>query len=303
MATTGRLSVPCEATNVVLRPRLRVAWLPPQSVSVASFQEGANGYTGTVDTQIRLNLPDTSYATATYLSPDPLVNATPIPNPQQVLIRFDNIIGSGAGQVPAGATIQAAVLELTSITADAQGAGGQFAPLLKAWDAADTWNTWADGISADGVEAATVPTVTLPAEGFGVTVQATKHDVEVTSAVQAWANGTLDDNGWVILPWDEGSNGWGFNSADSDPVDMRPQLRVYYTFVPSVKMLTPVWSPGSVQLPFAGAPDTSYYMLRAPELTGPWTTNGSAMTDGSGNATYTDPSPLAGKAFYRVYQP
>ena len=55
-----------------------------------------------------------------------LVNATPIPNPNQVLIRFDNIIGSGAGQVPAGATIHAAILELTSINADAQGAGGQF---------------------------------------------------------------------------------------------------------------------------------------------------------------------------------
>ena len=216
----GTAFSPCEATNITLRPRLRVGWLPP-SVTVASFQQGVNSYAGTVDTQVRLGAPDTDYSANTTLSPDPLVYATPIPNPNDVLIRFDNIIGTDAGQVTPGSTIYAAMLEVTSINADAQGAGGQFHRLLKSWEATNTWNGWVNGVSADGVEAAVSPTVTLPVEGFGVTVQPTKHNIELTADVQAWASGTAENDGWVILPWDEGSNGWAFNSADNVEVGMR----------------------------------------------------------------------------------
>jgi hypothetical protein len=295
----GTAFSPCETTNVVLRPRLRVGWLPP-SESVASFQQGTNGYTGTVDTQVRLVAPDTSFAANTTLSPDPLVSATPIPNPNHVLIRFDNIIGLGADQVPPGATIHAAILEVTSINADAQGAGGQFHRLLKTWNATDTWNIWVNGVSPDGVEAAVSPTVTLPTEGFGVTVQPTKHNIELTADVQAWASGTAANYGWVILPWDEGSNGWAFNSAEAALTGSQPLLRVYFTFN-RIVLKTPIVSPGSVQLPFTAQADGQYYMLRAPDITGPWTTNGSATVVG-GTATYTDHSPLAERAFYRVQQ-
>jgi hypothetical protein len=297
--TDGTAFSPCEETNVVLRPRLRVGWLPP-SESVASFQQGANGYTGEVDTQVRLVAPDTSYAANTTLSPDPLVSAAPIPNPNHVLVRFDNIVGLGADQVPPGATIHAAILELTSINADAQGAGAQFHRLLKTWNATDTWNIWVNGVSPDGIEAAVSPTVTLPVEGFGVTVQATKHNIEITGDVQAWASGTAANYGWAILPWDEGSNGWAFNSAEATLAGSQPLLRVYYTFN-RIVLQTPIVSPGSVQLPFTAQADGSYYVLRAPDITGPWTTNGTA-TVVSGAATYTDNVPLPDRAFYRVQQ-
>jgi len=297
--SNGTAYSPCEVTNILLRPRLRVGWLPA-SESVESFQQGANGYTGTVDTQVRLGMPDTSYATNATLSPDPLVYATPIPNPNDVLIRFDNIIGPGVGQVPPGATIHAAILELTSINADAQGAGGQFHRLLKTWNDTDTWNIWVNGVSPDGIEAAVLPTVTLPVAGFGVTVQPTKYNIELTADVQAWANGTAANYGWAIFPWDEGSNGWAFNSADNVATGMRPLLRVYYKFN-RIVLQTPVVSPTSVQLPFTAQEDGRYYVLRAPAITGPWTTNGTA-TVVSGTATYTDDNKLPGQAFYRVQQ-
>jgi hypothetical protein len=298
---------PCEATNILARPRLRVGWLPA-SVTAASFQEGTSGYAGTVDTQIRLADPDSTqnnYATYTVLSPDWLVAATPIPNPCQAMIRFDNIIGTGAGQVAPGSKIHAAILELTSINADAQGAGGQFYALLKPWADTNSWNDWVDGISADGIEAAASPTVTLPVEGFGETVQPTTHNVEITADVQAWSSGSLANNGWAVLPWVDGNNGWGFNSADNVEVNMRPLLRVYYDPAPGI--VGAVHNGSSVDLTVSGTVGKTYHVVRSGDLTTPtasWTELPGTATIGSGGtATFTDSSPLAGAAFYRVRDP
>jgi len=304
----GTAYSPCERPEIVLRPRLRVGWLPA-SVTAASFQEGTGSYSGTVDTQIRLADPDSTqnnYATYTVLSPDWLVAATPIPNPCQAMIRFDNIIGTGAGQLAPGSKIHAAILELTSINADAQGAGGQFYALLKPWFDTNSWNDWVDGIQADGVEAAASPTVTLPVDGFvGENVQPTKHNIELTADLQAWANGSLANNGWAILPWVDGNNGWGFNSADNVAVNMRPLLRVYYDPAPGI--VGAVHNGSSVDLTVSGTVGKTYHVVRSSNLTTPtssWTVlSGTVTIGGAGTGTFTDSSPLAGAAFYRVRDP
>lgn len=300
----GTAFSPCEATNVTLRPKLRVGWIPAAKTSVASFRDGTNGYTGQVDTMIRLTTPDTTFAANAILSPDAAVVAAPAVNPCHVLVRFDNIIGAGVSQIPAGATIHAAILDLTSITADAQGAGGTFNRLLQSWDPVTaTWNTWVNGISANNVEAVAIPTATLPVAGQGTSAeaQATRYNVELTADVQAWANGAAN-NGWAILPWPGGNNGWAFSSAEAT-FDWRPQLRVYFTAnaVNNLVMKMPVVSPGLVQVKFSGSPSTQYNIQRAPSVTGPWGGVGTATTDGSGNGTYNDNSPLPGSAFYRAY--
>src|SRR6185295_12789582 len=105
----GTAFSPGEATNLVDRPRLRVLWLPP-GVSTASFRQGVNGYTGTVDTRIRANAADTQFSTVTGVFVDWAVTGTS--DNEHVLIRFDNIIGNGASQIPAGATVHAAELDL-----------------------------------------------------------------------------------------------------------------------------------------------------------------------------------------------
>lgn len=298
----GTAFSPCEATNVLWRPRLRVGWIPAAKTSVAVFQQGSGGYAGTVDTQVRLVAPDTSYATATVLGPDPLSAATPIPNPNQVLLRFDNIIGSEPGQVPEYATIHAAVVEFTSISADAQGAGAQFHAMMKSWTDADTWNTLVNGLSNDGIEAAIQPTKTLPAEGFGEQVQPTRHTVELTADVQAWANGSMRNNGWALLPWPEGSNAWMFNSAEEPRVDTRPQLRVYYTASEVIKLGIPVHNGSRVELRFSGVSGNTYYVDRKGAIDGAWSQIGS-VTLSESNGAFTDNAPLAGSAFYRIRRP
>lgn len=296
----GTAFSPCEATNIVLRPRLRVGWLPT-STSVASFQQGVSGYTGTVDTQVRLAAPTTSFAANTVLAPDWLVNATPVPNQNQVLIRFDNIIGSGAGQVPAGSRIHAAILELTSINADAQGAGGQFHAVLKSWNAADTWNTWVNGVDTDGIEAAVAPTVTLPVAGLGETVQPTKHNIEITADVQAWASGVLANNGWAIMPWPNGNNGWAFNAADEARVDMHPLLRIYYSPAPVITSITR--GATSATLNLTGPASTGFTVWRSTTVNGTYVNIGTGAFTGGGTGTFLDNTAPAGSAFYKASIP
>lgn len=297
----GTAFSPCEATNVTLRPRLRVGWLPPAATSVASFQEGVSGYVGTVDTQVRLSAPTTSFAANTTLSPDWLVAATPIPNQNDVLIRFDNIIGSGAGQVPAGARINAAILELTSINADAQGAGGQFHAVLKSWNATDTWDIWVNGVNTDGVEAAVSPTVTLPVAGLGETVQPTKHNIEITADVQAWASGLQANNGWAIMPWPNGNNGWAFNAADNTWVATRPLLRVYYSPAPVINSITRGATTATLDL--TGPAGAGFTVWRATTVTGTYVNIGTGSFTGGGTGSFPDNAPPADAAFYRVSTP
>lgn len=289
---------PCEYTNVALRPKLVVSWIPA-SVSSVSFRQGENGYTGEMDTQIRLTEPaNTAFATATSLAPDWAVAATPLINPNQVLIRFDNIIGSATGQIPQGSTIYAAVLELASLSSASQGNGAQVNALLQPWtDTTSTWDSWVNGIDANGIEAAVTSTATLPAEGKGATVQSTRHVINLTADVQKFANGTLANNGWVLLPWPDGSNGWGFNSAEALPEATRPQLRVY--FEPGVLMMAPVIDGTSMKISFSGVEGKTYAVQRTTNLQGTWSNVGTATVSG-GTATYTDNAPPAGGAFYRV---
>src|SRR5215213_2665755 len=82
-------------------------------VTSTSFQNGANGYTGTVDRRIS-ELPaddgtDGSAVASYFIDGFATAGASP---DAQGLIRFDNLIGNGAGQVPANATILSAKLTL-----------------------------------------------------------------------------------------------------------------------------------------------------------------------------------------------
>ena len=66
-----------------------------------------NGYAGTTDTYIESANPDAAHGVA----PNTTLVADGSPL-SQGLIRFDNLFGAGAGQVPLGATILSAKLSI-----------------------------------------------------------------------------------------------------------------------------------------------------------------------------------------------
>jgi hypothetical protein len=68
-------------------------------------------------------------------------------------------------------------------------------------------------------------------------------------------------------------------------------------------MLPPVYIPGAVQIRFAGIVGRTYSVQRAPAVTGPWTTIGTATVGPTGIASFNDDNPPPDSAFYRTAYP
>ncbi len=300
--TDGTGVSPSEAVNLSDRPYLHVLWVPAGTAS-ASFRQGVNGYINSLDTRIRENSPDVNYSTVATVFSDWAVSGTN--DNEQVLFRFDNIVGNAPGQIPAGARIDAAMVDLASVGNNAMGAGGRFFALLIPWDDTNaTWNTWTNGIQADGIEAATTATASAGSAALTPLVQGGYHTYELTTDVQSWVSGTRANYGWAILPWVNGTDGWGIGTAESTGETNRPQLRVYYTpGVANIVLSSIIRTATTVVLRFSGAVGTTYSILRAGVVAGPYPSIGTATVGQDGTATFTDNAPLPNAAFYRVSSP
>lgn len=120
------------------------------------FDHGFGVYGGALDTHVGngasgVTLPGVSYGAADTLRVDLDDDR------EQALLRFDDIIGSSPGQIPPGATIQRAILPLTS---EGQGAatltGAALHRMLIPWSEASTWNSLGAGVQlgAEGLDQA-----------------------------------------------------------------------------------------------------------------------------------------------------
>ena len=313
LRTDGTGFSPSEVPNVLERPRLRVLWLVPGGASETSFRQGVNDYTNAFDTNIRKAIPDANYGTENEIWSD--YNDAGSNNITEGLFRFDNLVGTDTNQIPPGSFIQAAMLELPSVGPDNMGDGGLFYAMLQPWtDTTATWNTFGpDGIVPDGVMAASTPSFVAGNAGLNPDVQATINTYDVTADVQAWVNGTRPNYGWALVPWVGGANGWGFRSSEwsnfvypDEPNRERPRLRVFYTAgntVGAATLRTISMAADHIDVPFRGTPNTTYSVMRGPTPAGPWSNIGTAAVDSSGNAKFTDNTPIVGQGYYRISYP
>jgi hypothetical protein len=298
--TDGTGFSPGESSDISFRPELRVLWVPP-TVLTNSYRQNVNGYTNQIDTQIRGNTPTNSFATSTSIGPDWNV-ATP-GDQSQVLIRFDNIFGTGPNQIPLGSHVQAAVLDLTSQGNLGQGDGGAFHAMLIPWNDTDTFSTFGNGIHADDVQSSSVISASAGSTALDRTVQGGYLSYDLTTDVALWASGAKPNYGWVILPWVNGGDGWFFSTAEQANESYRPQLRVYYTpgtYQPPLTIGSIQRTGSAAVINFTGAPNTTYSVVRSTTVHGTYTSAGTATTDGSGAATFTDNASPAGTAFYQI---
>jgi hypothetical protein len=192
----------------------------------AVFQQDVDGYQGTQDLEIAESNPDVARGEQGEISCDGNVRA-PTPQEQQVLVRFDDLFGEAAGQVPPGATITLAEFRVytTSSTDDASG-GIWMHQMLVPWTEVDTWNTMVEGVQIDDVEAASAPAA------YDNFLNSNEYSTwDVTSLVKAWQVGEAN-HGWVFI--NTGDDGWDFftseYASDSDPgyLGKRPMLTVFY---------------------------------------------------------------------------
>ena len=199
-------------------------------VSVATFRQGLNGYSGARDTQIWQETPDTSYGTLEDLTADLDTGAATGAQVAQVLVRFDNLFGSGANQVPANATIHSAKLLLhtpKNTTGTDYDSNDTFRlhRMIADWTDTATWNSMNGGVAQDNVESASVATFSaVPDVDGGPTI------FDVTSDIGLFKAGT-PNRGWLIRPSSAGTgDGWTFKSSEfaTDPA-LRPTLEIVYS--------------------------------------------------------------------------
>ncbi len=184
------------AGNTVFDPSIVPVTIP----KIFTFQQGVDSYAGTADTELEEDNPNTNHGT------DDTVTTDDSGPHSQGLIRFNNIFGLGATQVPYGSIINGATLRFYIVNP-----GNNIAVhnMLVDWNNTATWNVMVGGVSTDGTEAEAAIVTTFDPHPTGSFV-----NVDVTSSVQEWANG-LPNFGWVLINTATGSDG-GFDWPTSE---------------------------------------------------------------------------------------
>jgi hypothetical protein len=181
-----------------------------------AFQQGVDGYVGTVDTEIWALAPTIILES----NPNASSDADNDGGESQVLLRFVEIVGAAPGQIPPRSTVRSAKLVVSAFD---QGNTVNLHRMLVPFDRAATWNSLVSGISADGLEASRHK----DSFTFGkISANSSEIVFEVTDTVQAWVNGDAN-HGWVFL--NTGGNGWDFYTSEFDNVSQRPKLVVEFT--------------------------------------------------------------------------
>ena len=180
--------------------------------SSVAFQQGVEGYEGTVDTNLVEDDPETNFeseSTVTVDANEPHGSQ----NSAQALVRFEDIVGSGEAQVPPSSTITSATLSAETVD---EGSGAALHRMLTEWSGGATWDSVGDGVQADGEQATADPDAETGAVVTGTTT------IDVTESVRAWIDGETN-YGWAFLPL--GGDGWDFVRADGESP---PCLRIEY---------------------------------------------------------------------------
>lgn len=184
--------------------------------TVVSFQNGVNGYTGTIDSEIWALAPTTILDGNGNASAD----ADNDGGESQVLLKFDHIIGSEAGQIPPNAVVRSARLLVSAFD---QGSTVNLHRMLVPFDDSVTWSSLISGVSADGLEASRHK----DAFTFGkIAANSSEIIFDVTDTVQLWVNGEAN-HGWAFL--NTGGNGWDFYVSEFENIAQRPKLVIEYS--------------------------------------------------------------------------
>jgi len=192
----------------------------PAQAATLTFRQGANGYTGNQDCQIRMGGPDNDYSTTVYIY---------VYSNIQGLTRFDNIFGNGVNQIPPGSTITSARLEFVRVQSLGVTGVIDLHRMLADWNATSTWNSMNNGVQRDNIEASSTATVVGGGASF-----------DVISDVQAWSLGA-NNRGWSMHLNPSSPENYYVYSADYFGLGERPQLTVTFE-APVVPVEAATWS-------------------------------------------------------------
>ncbi len=193
----------------------------PGLASAYIFQEGLYSYSGTYDTELR----EHQYATATFPGhshtgtetfghlPSMTVDGddhSGVYDDVQVLLKFDNIIGTGINQIPEGTKHWATL----TLYLEDRGNSINMLKMLGDWGADATWGDYgADGITV-GTDATYLRTIEgRPISGSPLSKSGKFIKIDVTDEVQSWIDNPLSNFGWAFTP--TGDNGVDFATSET----------------------------------------------------------------------------------------
>ena len=216
---------------------LMVAMVGRVCGEMISFRNGVDGYNVQIDLSMFNYDRNDSYASGGIRTDGTLgIDGDSV---SQSAVRFNDIIGTGAGRIAPGSTIQEATLTLFTrgATSTDPGSGGRISAyrLTTFWDSDSDWRTFnagawggSDGVTDDGV------LVSTRTSGVSNTNHA-PNDIDLTAAVQSWADGS--SNYGVGLAFTH-TNAADLASGDESLIaqDYRPLLTVSYT-IPELNVI------------------------------------------------------------------
>ncbi len=193
--------------SIAVSQEAQVDWGHLLIVINTSFQEGnGNGYNSTVDTFLNEGSITQDNSTTVGIEVDLDDGGTD--KTTQGLIRFDDIFGTGTGQVPDNVMITSATLTVNVNNVSNSAATISIHEMLTGWTDTDTWSS-TGGILIDDIEAANAADSILSNPGTFGSVTFTG----LEDRIQSWLDGASTNNGWLFSS--DNDNGWYFDSSES----------------------------------------------------------------------------------------
>lgn len=196
-----------------------------------SFQQGVGGYSGAVDHNVRAA--GTSSAENFWVDYPVVLGGTgPNDTHDSMLLRFDGMFGTGVGQIPLGARIKSATLQMVAgSSGSAAGNGAAIHAMTQSWDNSLTYAGFSSGMYAANGTASIGGTLIDNSSSALFNGSSTLVNIDVKSDLQNWSNGGIN-NGWALLPYLNGTNGTSFRSNGAADAALRPVLKVEYDTTP-----------------------------------------------------------------------
>lgn len=187
------------------------------------LQDGVNGYTGTRDTYIWDNSPATVRGADTSFVQDKNSALAPA-DERKSLLKFD------LSGVPNGATILTAELQMY---VGVEGQGFTMYRMLAPWDENTTYASIGNRyFLTNNTDAESAVNATWP----GVDTYVGPITVPVpVSTIQNWVNGTMTNNGWLMIATDI-DDGQQIRSREHPSQPDRPKLVITYSTTPPVNL-------------------------------------------------------------------
>jgi len=165
--------------------------------TVFEFRQGFNGYAGAVDTYISTGFPNTVQGASELVKWD---SNDPFGTNQNThaLVRFDNIFGPSAGQIPVGAVITSATL--TYYLFDGLSSGDLHAIAVD-WDGSTTFNTFGPTPGLQNSDFLPSRIASPSARNLAPPPATDTSDtLDVWENVVVWADNPTANKGWIFRP-------------------------------------------------------------------------------------------------------